>query len=671
MRSVTVLTIAAAVVLIAGPALGADDDVEFVGAGWGHGVGMSQWGAYAQAAEGRTYDQILSHYYTGTSLQSYDGVSPGHPRLKVNLEGDRTALELRMVATGAPGLQVPATITRGPDTIDLTDNQSVKIVWTGANQCTAEFKSAGQPVASWAQGGCNFSLVWDGDVAAPTTLVEIAGCYLYDWNVSTTRPCRYSRGSLQTLDNANRDSRPGFDLVLDIDIDDYVLGISEVLYSWPIEALKAQAVAARSYAAEAIDRVNPSQRTCGCDVVDTAGDQRYVGYGHGTQRWIDAVTATDNQVLTHPAAARNHVIATFYSSSNGGASEARNEKWGGSTTPWLVSVEDHWSLLPPNPRRAWTITMSPAALAARVWGGTNTPELASVRVTERNTSGSAKTVEFRSVDGRVATQSSAWMTSTAGLYSWYFDVNYQTGAPQPKPAPKPAMHDQVALQDSRTGVWHVRHRDGSVDSYYYGNPRDTPYAGDWNGDGIDTMGLYRESTGFLFLRNTNTQGVADIDIYYGNPGDKPIAGDWNGDGVDTVGIFRPSQAKFYLRNTNTQGVADLDFAFGRAGDVPIAGDWDGDGVDTVGVFRPSNETVYLLNDFADSTPDVVFVYSGTAPGDQIVVGDWDGDGDDTVGVFRPSTTTWYLRDSFTQASANIVFSFGEGHMNPVAGDWGG
>ncbi len=317
--------------------------------------------------------------------------------------------------------------------------------------------------------------------------------------------------------------------------------------------------------------------------------------------------------------------------------------------------------------------MNASDLAARVWGA-GAPRLTSVKVVARNTSGSAKTVEFRSDAGDVTTRSAAWMTTTAGLYSWYFNVDYPTAGsppPDPVPTPTPGSGDQVGLQDPRTGIWHIRYANGSVDSYYYGNPKDTPYAGDWNGDGIDTMGLYRESAGFLFLRNSNTQGVADIDIYYGNPGDKPIAGDWDGDGIDTVGIFRPSEGKFYLRNTNTQGVADFSLAFGNPGDVPLAGDWNGDGIDTVGIYRPSTEMVYLLGDFSDTVADIVFDYSGAAPGDRIVTGDWDGDGDDTVGVFRPSTGMWYLRDTFTQSSANRVFAFGESFMNPVAGDWGG
>ncbi|MCH8132985.1 MAG: hypothetical protein IIA30_10600, partial [Myxococcales bacterium] len=68
--------------------------------------------------------------------------------------------------------------------------------------------------------------------------------------------------------------------------------------------------------------------------------------------------------------------------------------------------------------------------------------------------------------------------------------------------------------------------------FYYGNPGDIPFLGDWNGDGIDTPGLYRQSDGYVYLRNSNTQGVADLDFFFGNPGDMPIIGDFNGDGCD-------------------------------------------------------------------------------------------------------------------------------------------
>jgi len=91
--------------------------------------------------------------------------------------------------------------------------------------------------------------------------------------------------------------------------------------------------------------------------------------------------------------------------------------------------------------------------------------------------------------------------------------------------------------------------------------------GDWNGDGIDTVGMYRN--GVYYLRNTNTAGNADLAFTYGMQGDIPETGDWNGDGIDTVGMYR--NGVYYLRNTNTAGNADLAFTYGTAADKPVNG----------------------------------------------------------------------------------------------------
>jgi hypothetical protein len=295
-------------------------------------------------------------------------------------------------------------------------------------------------------------------------------------------------------------------------------------------------------------------------------------------------------------------------------------------------------------------------------------EITKIAVTDVNTSGSAKTVTFTGLDGGgpgVVKKSSDWVRDTFGLRSWYFDVSLGTGDPGTS-----SQASSIGLQDPRTGIWYLRDPGGATRQFYFGNPLDIPFIGDWDGDGDETVGLYRRSTGFLFLRNTNTQGVADIDIYYGDPGDLPIAGDWNGDGTDTVGIFRPSDSRFYLRNTNTQGIADVVVDFGNAGDVPLAGDWNSDGIDSIGVYRPSTKTVYLANDIRAPKADVTFEYTGAAAGDDIIAGDWNGDGFDTLGVFRPSEAKFYLRDTYTQSSANIILEYGESHMNPIAGSWG-
>jgi len=68
-----------------------------------------------------------------------------------------------------------------------------------------------------------------------------------------------------------------------------------------------------------------------------------------------------------------------------------------------------------------------------------------------------------------------------------------------------------------------------------------------------------------------------------------VVGDWNGDGIDTVGVFR--NGTFFLRNSNTSGIADVTLVYGAFGDIPLAGDMDGDHKDNVGFFR--NATFYL------------------------------------------------------------------------------
>ena len=57
------------------------------------------------------------------------------------------------------------------------------------------------------------------------------------------------------------------------------------------------------------------------------------------------------------------------------------------------------------------------------------------------------------------------------------------------------------------------------------------------------------SDGFVYLRDANTEGVADLEFFFGNPGDWPLVGDFDGDGKDTVSIFRESEARVYRRQS--------------------------------------------------------------------------------------------------------------------------
>jgi hypothetical protein len=239
--------------------------------------------------------------------------------------------------------------------------------------------------------------------------------------------------------------------------------------------------------------------------------------------------------------------------------------------------------------------------------------------------------------------------------------------------PSQFVADTVGLVDVSQGIWHLRN--GDVTTFGYGNPGDLPIAGDWDGDGDATPGLYRQSDGFFYSRNSNTTGVADAECFAGDPSDVPIAGDWDGDGDDNLGIYRPSEQMFYLFTTtctgSPMGAAQISFLFGNPGDKPVAGDWDGDGIDEVGLHRESTGFFYWRNTLDTGVADGEIFFGD--PGDRFVSGDWGTvDGKDTPGLFRPSDVTFYFRHTLTQGVADSQFTWtGAGSSwLPVAGDFG-
>jgi len=232
--------------------------------------------------------------------------------------------------------------------------------------------------------------------------------------------------------------------------------------------------------------------------------------------------------------------------------------------------------------------------------------------------------------------------------------------------PTCADKDTVGVFRPSNGALYLRNLNitGFADvAINYGLGGDYPVVGDWDGNGTDTIGIYRNGT--FYLRNSNTLGFANITVAFGSLGDQPIAGDWNNDGIDTIGVYRSSTGTFLLRNTNTPGPADVTFALGNAGDVGIAGDWNGDGTDTTGVFRPSNGVIFLKNKNESGFADVALNYG--LPGDQPVVGDWDNNGTTTIGIYR--NARFYLRNSNTNGFANIQLDLGNVGDMPIAGNW--
>lgn len=382
---------------VAGPA-GAEASFTFQGGGWGHSVGMSQYGAYGMAREGHTWQEILTHYFTGASPAPADPALTAEP-IWVGLAQEQTRISLTPVATGA-GPAAAATFTIGDRSLVAAQGETVTVEILANGRC----RLTGP--AGTLDGPCTIDVEWDGREAEPTTALQLAGCVLPDWNApggTVWKPCRYARGALHIRPD---NDTPTLDLALEVGIEEYLLGISESPYGWGTTggqaALEAQAVASRSYALNrVVTRGTPESRPwCWCQIYDTTVDQFYVGWGHGTQPWLDAVAATAGQVMTHPSEVRGGrliPILTFYASSTFGWTED-SEVGFAAYVPYLRAVDDHWSTQPDvgNPYAQWTRSFTASQLAAKL------PGMATVtgaEVTRCSATGAALEITFRGQGG--------------------------------------------------------------------------------------------------------------------------------------------------------------------------------------------------------------------------------------------------------------------------------
>jgi stage II sporulation protein D len=273
------------------------------GRGWGHGVGMSQYGAYGQALAGRTYDQILGYYYTGTEIGP-----TGRKEVRVLLAEGRRAVTISstapFVATDATGATYR--LPKGPLTLraDLQVPSEAGLV------------PAVQPLVL--RPAKNALLTLDG---------------------------RLYRGKLELVPQGE------FLRVVNVTaLESYLQGVvaGEVPYGWPSEVLKAQAVAARSYALASLVKGKPF------DLYSDARSQVYLGVAGEKASTTQAVTATAGQVVLYGG----RVATTYYFSTSGGKTASAADVFGFSV-PYLVSRPDPWDKLSPYHR--W----GPVLLGAR------------------------------------------------------------------------------------------------------------------------------------------------------------------------------------------------------------------------------------------------------------------------------------------------------------------
>ncbi len=405
------------------------DQITFEGGGFGHSVGMSQFGAYGMALEGATWQEIITHYFTGTTVGDLDPEIAAEP-IWVGLQQERTQYRLTVFRTWA-GSAEPVVFTLGDAAVIATVGQTVTITDLGSGWCRVTAPSG------TLEGPCRIDATWDGWDTVPSVGLQIEGCSLPDWNAEggvVYRPCQYARGDI----HIRPDNGAGLNISVEIDIEDYLLGISEMPYFWGevggAAALEAQAVAARSYALHrAIVRGDAENRPwCSCDIYDTTVDQFYVGWGHGQTAWINAVRATTGKVAYHPFSTWGDEmipIEAFYSSSTFGSTE-NSEHGFRAAIPYLRSVDDHWSVLPEvgNRHGRWTRDYTGDELATLLPGVSS---VTSAEITACSATGAALEITFAGSHGSKAFPTRDLRT-LLGLRSMQV---YNIGAPPPEVPP--------------------------------------------------------------------------------------------------------------------------------------------------------------------------------------------------------------------------------------------
>jgi hypothetical protein len=210
----------------------------------------------------------------------------------------------------------------------------------------------------------------------------------------------------------------------------------------------------------------------------------------------------------------------------------------------------------------------------------------------------------------------------------------------------------VAVWRPSDGTWYVRnvHTNG----VQFGHLNDQPAPGDYVGDSVWDMGTWREET-LTFQAPYITSGMP-----FGRSGPRQIAvpADYDGDGMTNVATFGADDRVWLVQGMHRDG-----FGYGTPGDIPVPADYNGDGKDDIAVFRPSTRTWHVRN----VTPAGGIAYGGVGTGDVPVPADYDGDGTDDMAVFRPSNRTWYIR-GVTDADG---IAWGASSDVPVPADYTG
>jgi stage II sporulation protein D len=615
-----------------------DQTFTFVGRGYGHGRGMSQYGAFHAASIGQTATQITNRYYSASTLGTVTD-----PQLLVRLErsvNDRLAyfptvagLTARDEATGA--------FTR----LDLAN--------PGTSRWRVVTDATGLRVQRESSPG-----VWVSIVLGSGPATSFAGpIRVFSDSTSVLRvqdedeaATRAYRGNFRV----HRTSATAIAVVNVVTLEAYLRSVvpSESPASWPAAALQAQAIAARSYSLW--HQQHPKDPAV-YDICDTQSCQVYSGTSTEDARSDAAIVATKNQARVIGGQA----IRAEFASTNGGWTETGGP--GHSPAGYDSWTDGSW-----DPFHQWQVSFTASEMAQKFLPGAT---LTGVDITARDGVG-----EW---GGRVTSLTLVGTKAGAPVQKIVSGQTFRMtmGA-------STVRSSLFTIGDSSVLRWiksAVHSTNSSLATHTFGRQGSTPLMGDWDGDGDQTPAVLDVIDGEWRwrMRNANTVGTPDLVFRYGPSSCRPVAGDWNGDGTETPGLVCPSngQLLWRLSNTNAASAPTYQFRYGPVGARPVVGDWDGDGDATIGVVQTTstNELLWQLrNALSSGAPSTQFRYGSST--DRPVVGDWDGVGATTVGVARVSGERWLwlLRNSNSAGASSPKYRTGlVSGQATLTGDWDG
>jgi stage II sporulation protein D len=386
-RTLLITTLALLALLPAGSAAAAKSKFTIRGAGFGHGVGMSQYGAYGFALNGSGYRDILAHYYTGTAI---GGVDPNR-RVRVLLQSTGTASFTGARRAGRRRVSPSKTyyVRRRGAAVQLLSPRRRRMATYPAMRVT----------------GRRGMVTLRGRAANG----RVGGAY---------------RGAIDFSPGAFS----GVDAINSLSLDTYLRGVvpDESPPSWPIEALKAQAVAARTYA------ITGMKSGAGFDHYPDTRSQVYGGVAAEEASTNEAIAQTRGEVVTYDGVP---VVTYFFSTSGGRTEDVENTPLGNEPRAWLKSVDDPYD--DASPRHRWGPIRMTLRQADRKLGSLVKGAFRGIEVVRRGRSPRIVEAEVIGSRGRTLV-TGGQLRARLGLFdTWAFFTSITTGEEPPPEDPGP------------------------------------------------------------------------------------------------------------------------------------------------------------------------------------------------------------------------------------------